>query len=192
MATDKYGFDNVSVGTTGWNGILDNNIDNYDLHLHTRLLVTLGENVGAGQPVAILPGGTGWIARRGSDSERKPAIGVAIESGLVTEIIRVQRVGPMTYTGFNFSKIGRPVYLGTSPGTMVQTRPADDIQFLGVATATDTILLGGNVMMESYVEPSTTTTTTTTTTSTTTTSTTTTTTTTTSTTTTTTTTTTTV
>ena len=74
MATDKYGFDNVSIGTTGWNGILDSNIDNYDLHLHTRILVTLGENVGAGQPVAILPGGNGWLARRGSDSERKPAI----------------------------------------------------------------------------------------------------------------------
>lgn len=169
MSTDKYGFDNVSVGTTGWNGILDNNIDNYDLHIHTRLLITLGENVGKGQPVAILPGGYGWLARIGADSERKPAIGIAIESGLVDEEIRVQRVGPMTYIGFNFAKVGRPVYLGPTGGSMVQTRPANDIQFLGVAIATTTILLGGNVMVEDYINPSTTTTTTSTTTTTTTT-----------------------
>jgi len=162
MATDKYGFENVSIGTSGWNGIMDDNIDDFDLHLHTRLLVTLGENVGQGQPVAILPGGAGWLARRGSDSERKPAIGIAVESGLVDEQIRVQRVGPMTYTGFNFAKIGRPVYLGDTGGSMTQTRPDSDIQFLGVATASDTILLGGNVMVEDYLSPSTTTTTTTT------------------------------
>lgn len=169
MATDKYGFDNVSVGTTGWNGIMDDNIDDYDLHLHTRILVTLGQNAGEGQPIAILPGGKGWLARRGSDSERKPAIGIAIESGLVDEEIRVQRVGPMTFTGWSFTKLGRPVYLGDTQGTLTQTRPASDIQFIGVATAATTILLGGNVMVESYLSPSTTTTTTTTSTTTTTT-----------------------
>lgn len=162
MTTDKYGFQNVSISTTGWNGILDGNIDAYDTHLHTRLLITLGENVGEGQPVAILPGGTGYLARRGSTSERKPAIGIAIESGLTDDIIRVQRVGPMIYSGWNFTKIGRPVYLGDTNGELTQTRPADDIQFMGVAIASDTLILGGNVMVEDYQAPSTTTTSTTT------------------------------
>ena len=166
MATDKYNFQNVSISTQGWNGIIDGNIDLMDTHLHTRLLITLGENVGDGQPVAILPGGTGYLARTGSDSERKPALGIAVESGLTDDQIRVQRVGPMTYDGWNFAKLGRPVYLGTTNGELIQTRPANDIQFMGVAIASDTIILGGNVMVEDYQAPSTTTTTTSTTTTT--------------------------
>jgi hypothetical protein len=104
------------------------------------------------------------LARRGSDSDRKPALGVAIEGGLVDDEIRVQRVGPFTSGVYSFTKIGRPVYLGDTQGSLTQTRPADDIQFIGIATATTTILLGGNVMVEDYQAPSTTTTTTSTTT----------------------------
>jgi hypothetical protein len=164
MATDKYGFENVSIGTTGWNGIIDNNTDDFDLHLHTRILVTLEQSVGVGQTVCLGPGGKGRLARRGSDSDRKPALGVAIEGGLVDDEIRVQRVGPFTSGVYSFTKIGRPVYLGDTQGSLTQTRPADDIQFIGIATATTTILLGGNVMVEDYQAPSTTTTTTSTTT----------------------------
>jgi hypothetical protein len=164
MATDKYGFENVSIGTTGWNGILDNNIDDFDLHLHTRILVTLEQSVGEAQAVCLGPGGKGRLARRGSDSDRKPALGVAIESGLADDEIRVQRVGPFTSDVYNFLKIGRPIYLGDTQGSLTQTRPADDIQFIGIATAATTILLGGNVMVEDYQAPSTTTTTTSTTT----------------------------
>jgi len=168
MSTDKYEFDNVSIGTTGWNGILDSNIQLYDTHLHTRLEVTLEQGVGEGQAVCLGPGGNGRLAKRGSDSDRKPALGVAIESGLSTETIRVQRVGPFTSSVYNFAKIGRPIYLHNVQGELTQERPIDDIQFMGIATASDTILLGGNLMLEDYQAPSTTTTTTSTTTTTTT------------------------
>jgi hypothetical protein len=164
MSTDKYEFDNVSIGTTGWSGIMDSNIIKYDFHLHTRLEVTLEQGVGEAQAVCLGPGGKGRLARRGSDSDRKPALGVAIESGLVDDEIRIQRVGPFTSDVYNFTKIGRPVYLGDTQGSLIQTRPADDIQFIGIATAATTILLGGNVMVEDYQAPSTTTTTTSTTT----------------------------
>ena len=163
MATTKYDLEHVTLGTTGWDGLLDDNMDDIDTHLHTRILVTLEQSVGEAQAVCLGPGGKGRLARRGSDSDRKPALGLAIESGLVDEVIRVQRVGPFTSTVLTFTKIGRPVYLGDTQGSVTQTRPADDIQFLGIATATNTILLGGNVMVEDYQSPSTTTTTTSTT-----------------------------
>ena len=164
MSTAKYGLSNVSVGTGGWNGLLDDNMDDIDNHLHTRVLVTLGETIVEAQAVAIGAGGKGHLAKRGVSSDKKPAIGLAIEGGILDEQIRVQRVGPFTSTSLSFSKIGRPVYLGSTYGALTQTRPTDDIQFMGVATAATTILLGGNVMMEDYQSPSTTTTTTSTTT----------------------------
>jgi len=163
MSTDKYEFGNVSIGTTGWNGIMDNNIELFDLHLHTRLEVTLEQTVGEGNAICLGPGALGRLARAGAGSDRKPSIGLAIESGVPTDEIRVQRVGPFTSTSLTFSKIGRPVYLHTVQGQLTQTRPANDIQFMGIATDTDTILLGGNIMVEDYQVPSTTTTTTSTT-----------------------------
>ena len=160
MVSPKYDFDSVSIGTTGWDGLVDNNFDDIDVHLHSRLLVTLEQSVGEAQTVCRGPGGKGRLARRGSDSDRKPALGLAIEGGIADEVIRVQRVGPFTSTVLTFTKIGRPVYLGDTQGSVTQTRPSTDIQFLGIATATTTILLGGNVMVEDYLSPSTTTTTT--------------------------------
>jgi hypothetical protein len=164
MSTAKYGFGNVSIGMQGWNGVLDDNMEDIDDLLHTYLELTCGESLGIGTAVCLMPGNIAKYARTGSTSERKPALGIAIENKLLDETIRVRRVGPMTWAGWSFSLIGRPVYLDTTNGALTQTRPTSDIQLIGIATSATSMLILGNVLVDEYLVPSTTTTTTTTTT----------------------------
>jgi len=165
MATDKYGLGNVSIGTVGWNGILDANMELIDAYLHTYISVVCGETIYAGKAVCIGSDGKARYARAGSDSDRKPTIGIAIENGLAEESIRIQRVGVYENSELSFASIGQPVYLDSTNGELTQSRPSDDIQILGIATEDDAVLLAGNIVIENYLSPSTTTTTTTTTTS---------------------------
>jgi hypothetical protein len=164
MATEKYEFGNVSIGTTGWNAILDANVTKTEAHLHSRLLLTAGEDISEWEAVCIGPDGDVILAQAGPTSSRKPAIGLAIEDVLEDNTFRVQRVGEVENTSWSWSNIGKPVYLSTTQGELTQTKPDADIQVIGIATAATKILLLGNVAIIGEITPSTTTTTTSTTT----------------------------
>ena len=163
MSTDKYEFGNVSIGTTGWNAIVDANVTKTEAHLHSRLLLTADESIDAWSPVCIGPNGNMINAQAGSTSSRKPAIGLAIEACLQDSQARVQRVGEVEYESWTWN-VGKKVYLSTTEGELTQTKPGSDEQLIGIATSATKILLLGNVTIIGEITPSTTTTTTSTTT----------------------------
>jgi hypothetical protein len=141
-------------------------MEKLDAVIHTRLLATLGETVAAKKAV-YLSRADGKYHKAQANQSRQPALGLTLESGALDDQIRVQRVGPVTDAGWSWAA-GKPVYLSPdTPGELTQTPPAVGRQFMGMASAADTIILLGTIDLDAL--PTTTTTTTTTTTSTTTT-----------------------
>lgn len=165
MATEKYEFDEIAASTQGWNTLLGNIVGLIDEHLHSRLMVTLGEAVAAYVPVHISSDGKAYQAQ--ANRSACPAVGLTIEAGEADDEIRVQRVGPITDTNWTWSP-GKPVWLDPdSAGGLTQTwQPGPYRQTLGIAASATCLVLGGGIDHEALASTTTTTTTSTTTTTT--------------------------
>lgn len=140
---DKYEVETIDYGTTGWNGIHSSNMQKLEDHLHTRLLVTVGENVSAYD--AVYPGASGKFWKAKAQPGKCPAIGLVIEAAVADATnIRVQRVGPITNVGWSWTPY-QYVYLSRStPGGLTQTEGAN-CQLIGWAESATKIILFGNV-----------------------------------------------
>jgi len=166
--TDKYDLEEVSYGTQGWNGILTTNLEKVDDHLHTRLLITLGETVVKGDALYLDHISEKWKKAQG-DGSKQPMRCFATEAGVLDDEIRGQRVGPMTKSGWAF-QVGYNLYLSTAvAGAITHNKPGSNIQVVGWASGAAELFID----IQDYEEmghPTSTTTSTTTTTTTTTTS----------------------
>lgn len=152
-----YEFDSCDYGVQNWHTLIEANFQKVEEYLCSRRLITLGETVAAGQP--LYPKADGKWYKAQANGAKQPCLGLAVESGLTNEQIRLQRKGPLTVSGWNWIT-GKPVYLSATPGTLTQSRPETHAQLLGFATGATTIYLEGNILVDGLALATTTTTTT--------------------------------
>jgi len=137
--TQKYDLIEIDYSHEGWNGDLTTNMQKLDDHLHTRVLVTLGEAVNEGD--ALYQDTDGKWYKALADGNKQPARGLAVESGSADQQIRMQRIGPFQKTGWRF-KVPYKLWLDdTVAGVLSHHKPATDAQCMGHAIASDTIFL---------------------------------------------------
>jgi hypothetical protein len=142
MTTDKYAFDEIEFSTQGWDVIMNAAIEKMDEIVHTNLVVTLGENVNAYQAVGIFAGETKFKKAQ-ANGTLQPMIGISLMNGVLDDEILIQRVGPITNSGWSWTP-GSPVFLSESvAGSLTQT--PSTIQFIGMAISATTIILNGNI-----------------------------------------------
>jgi hypothetical protein len=137
----KYDLDLTDYGTTGWNQLLKNAVEGFDLHLHTRILVTLGETVIIGESLYLKSDGKYWKGK--AVAGMLPCAGVALEAGNADDTIVIQRIGPCTVSTWTFTgDPGDKVFLDpTTAGALIETRPAEFAQLIGyVISATQLFL----------------------------------------------------
>jgi len=137
--TEKYDLDLTDYSLTGWNQILKGSIEELDEHLHTRMMVTLGETVAEGNVLYLYTDGKYYKAQAAVG--KIPARCIAIESGNADDEIRAARIGPLQVTGWTWT-IGSKVYVDpTTAGSLTHTKPTAFSQAVGMAIATDTIFV---------------------------------------------------
>jgi hypothetical protein len=142
MTTEKYDLDLVELSLTGWNQVLKGSIEDIDAFIQTRLLATLGETVAKGDVVYLKSDGKYWKAK--AIASQMPARGMAIEAGNTDDEIRIQRVGPITVSGW--ALVGNPgdkLFVDeTTSGTITETRPFEFAQTIGyILSSTSAFLL---------------------------------------------------
>ena len=166
MATTIYEWDTADIGTTGWNAIYKAFTESVDSLLPTYLKVTLGEDVSKGEVLYLQKDGKWYKAI--ADGVRMPVQGFAIEAGVASASIRIQRIGLLTVATWSL-QTGIGVWLDASTrGAITQTKPGSNAQFLGIALTSTSININIAIGDAPSLPMSTTTTTSTTTTSTTT------------------------
>lgn len=164
--TDKYELEDMDYSVADKSGIVSADMEKVDDHLHTRLLATLGEAVSQYETLYVASNSK-W-SRAKADQTKMPSLGLAIESGILDDEIRVQRVGPITNPAWSWT-VPNPVFLSpTVLGGLTQTLPSSDRrQLMGIPETATKLILTGTVEYSTCPQSTTTTTTTTSTTSTT-------------------------
>ena len=143
MSTDKYEFEEITSGTTGWNTILGANIDKYEAYIPTRIMVVAGETVAASQPGYLASDGKAYLSQ--AKNSKLPCIGLFVDAGVVDDDVRLQRMGEVTNVGWSWT-IGGAVWLsGTVSGGLTQTKQANNV-LVGVAKSATTIILSLGVV----------------------------------------------
>ena len=141
MTTEKYDLDLVELSLTGWNQILKGSIEEIDDFMQTRIMATLGETVAIGDTLYLKSDGKYWKAKAAVTF--LPARGLALAAGNADDEIRIQRLGPITVSGWTWSTIGAKLYLDpTTAGDLTDTRPNEFAQTIGfVLSSTSAFLL---------------------------------------------------
>lgn len=143
MATDKYDLHTIDYSVQGWDAILTTDMEKLDDVIQTRTLVTLGETVAAGKAVCIYSDGKYYKVK--ADYQKQLFRGVTLESGVLNDEVRVQRIGLRTDAGWAWS-VGELIYLSpTTAGELTQTVPATLKQKVGIAVAATKALLFSGV-----------------------------------------------
>lgn len=133
MTTPKFDLKTIEYSTQGWDTILATDMEKLDDVIPSRLLALLGETVTAYQALYLKANGTWWKAQ--ADGVKQPCLGIALEGGDATDVIRVVRLGDIINAGWAWTVAG-PIYLSTTtPGVMTQTLPTQNVQILGYATS---------------------------------------------------------
>lgn len=156
--TNKYGFETISYGTTGWNGLLSTFMQKVEAFLWSRMYEQLGEDCDAGDALYLESDGKFYQAQ--ANGTKMPALGLALDAGVDNDYIRIQRSGKIINSNWSLT-VGGQVWLSTfTAGNITQTEPnAGYIQLLGIATAPTVILLTGDIRTEYSGTTATTTTT---------------------------------
>lgn len=136
--TDKYSFTEIPIGTSGWATTYDANMSLVESSLHTRLRVTLGETISLYDVLYINSDGKAYKAS--TSTFPRPAIGMAVEAGVVDDVINIQRVGKITNPAWDFKYLGWAVYLSATAGGVTQVE-SSETQVIGIAYDAHTILL---------------------------------------------------
>ncbi|MCJ7663046.1 MAG: hypothetical protein MUO24_02260 [Desulfobacterales bacterium] len=133
MPTDKFDLHTVDYSVQGWDTILAADMEKLDDVIPSRTLALLGETVVAYQALYLKADGTWWKAQ--ADGVKQPCLGIALEGGDATDVIRVVRLGDIVNAGWAWTVAG-PIYLSTTtPGAMTQALPTQNVQILGYATS---------------------------------------------------------
>lgn len=145
--TQKYGFETISYGTTGWNGLLTTFIQKVEAYLWSRLYENLGESVSAGDALYMESDGKMYQAQ--GNGTKMPMLGLALEGGVVNDTIRLQRSGKIVNTNWSLTQGGR-VWLSTfMAGGITQVEPTSGyVQLIGIATSPTIILLTGSIQVD--------------------------------------------
>jgi len=158
MATSKYGWDTPTTGVTGWNSILTAALDSIDTLLATCIKLYAGESISQYETVHI--GRDGKWYKAVADGLHPPCVGFAYEDGTADVYTLVQRAGVITNSSWSLVP-GYGVWLHTSTrGEITQTKPGSNDQLLGIATASDSVLINIHLDTGSILPQTSTTTTT--------------------------------
>jgi len=97
ITNDKYDLHSILGNVQGWDSTLETDLQIFNDTIPSRVLVTLGETVAKGQPLYQSTVNYKWYKAQ-ADGSKQPTRGIAIESGVLDGVIRMQRLGEMTYT----------------------------------------------------------------------------------------------
>lgn len=141
MTTAKYDLDLVELSLTGWNQILKGSIEDIDNFMQTRILATLGETVAKGEVVYLKSDGKYWKAKAAVGLV--PARGMAIEAGNADDEIRIQRIGPITVSGWSLTgSPGDKVFVDDiTAGAITEDRPFEFAQTVGYVLSSTSVYL---------------------------------------------------
>lgn len=137
MATDKYDLHTIDYSVQGWDTIMATDMEILDDEVNTRILCTLGETVALIDALYLNPDGKYYKAQ--ADGTKQPAMGLAVETGILDDSIRIQRVGPISNAGWAWGTVGASVYLSSAvAGGLTASEPASNSQIIGtVLSATE-------------------------------------------------------
>ena len=149
MATNIYEFDTIAIGTTGWNAILSNVIQQIENELWSKLNLLFGETIAAYKAVyyAIESSADteGKVYKALANNDGAPCIGLTIESGVLDERNRIQRVGEITNGSWTWDP-GDLIYVDESTaGELTNAEPSAGGQLLAQAITPTKILLFGGI-----------------------------------------------
>lgn len=140
MATSKYDLHQIDYSCQGWDTIFSTDIGILDDEINTRILATLGETVAISDALYLKSDGKYYKAK--SDGTQQPAMGLALETGVLDDSIRIQRIGPITDATWTWSVIGAPVFLSDSvEGGLTETQPSTNAQAIGIVLSATSIFL---------------------------------------------------
>ena len=149
--TDKYDLEKTEYSVSGWDGLFGTALEKLDYNVHTRIEGTLGETVSAYEALYLASDGKYYKAQ--ANGAKQPVIGLAIESGILDDEIRIQRIGPMVNVSWSFSNLGSPVYLDPSTsGGITETKPDANVDVVGIVLASDSVYLWMTPFASSSVE----------------------------------------
>jgi hypothetical protein len=97
ITNDKYDLHSILGNVQGWDSTIETDLQIFNDTISSRVLVTLGETVAKGSPLYQSTVDYKWYNAQ-ADAVKQPARGIAIESGVLNGVIRMQRLGEMTYT----------------------------------------------------------------------------------------------
>lgn len=146
MATDKYDLHTVDYSVQGWDAIMSSDMEQIDDAMNDRMIITLGETIAAKKAVYLNSDGKYYQAL--ADQVKQPVLCLTIESGVLDDEVRGQRVGSITDTGWSWT-IGSPVFLSsTTAGELTQTAPTTKPQLIGFPTTATTVFLTGTIDLD--------------------------------------------
>lgn len=139
MATDKYDLHTIDYSVQGWDAILTTDMEKLDDVIHSRVIATAGETIA--QYDAVYLEADGKYDKAQADGTQQPALGLALESAVLNDVIRIQRLGPITNAGWAWATIGAKIYLDAStPGALTDVKPAN-AQMMGIALSATSIFI---------------------------------------------------
>lgn len=140
MATDKYDFHTIDYSVQGWDTIMATDMEKLDDVIHSRIAAVAGETIA--QYNAVYLEADGKYDKALADGSQQPAVGLALESAVLDDDFRIQRVGPITNTGWSWGTIGAIIYLDTStPGALTDIQPSTNIQRIGFVLSATSIFI---------------------------------------------------
>lgn len=136
MATDKYDLHTIDYSVQGWDAIMTTDMEKLDDVVHSRIVATAGETIAQYDAVYLEEDGKYYKAL--ADGSQQPAMGLALESAVLGDEIRIQRIGPIVNAGWTWATdsadapIGSKVYLdAVTPGALTDIKPGTNAQMVG-------------------------------------------------------------
>jgi len=141
ITNDKYDLHDIEYSVQGWDAILATDMQAINDNLTARILGILGETVLAYKALYLKPSDHVWWKAQ-ADGVKQPCLGIAVEGGIVTNEIRIHRMGEITNAAWTWAILGGPIYLDASTaGEMTQTKPAvPNPQIVGYAISATKML----------------------------------------------------
>lgn len=135
----RYDYPTIDFAVQGWDAIWNTVVEMLQDTIVTREVITLGESVSAYQ--ALYQGSDSKWYKAVANGVKQPCQGLAVESGMPNDQIRIHRMGRIINTGWNWTSVGAPVFLHPSaPGDLTQTPPNDNVQIIGYAMSATSMI----------------------------------------------------
>ena len=146
MSTDKYDLHTIDYSVQGWDAIMTTDMEKLDDIIHSRVIATAGETIA--QYDAVYPESDGKYDKALADGSQQPVMGLALESAVLDDEIRIQRIGSITNVNWMWATdsadapIGSKVYLDTvTPGALTDVKPGANVQMIGIILSATSIFI---------------------------------------------------